>query len=85
MATAARPLLPLLNADEVDADVQRIFTAATEKNYHAPTLLRILPHQPALLKHLLTFSKSFMYKGKVKHRLIELVRSKIAQLNDCHF
>ena len=85
MDTVARPLLPMLNADEVDTDVQRIFTAATEKNYHDPNLLRVLAHQPVLLKHLLTFSKSFMYEGDVEHRLIELVRLKIAQLNDCHF
>ncbi|GIX46746.1 MAG: hypothetical protein KatS3mg131_0957 [Candidatus Tectimicrobiota bacterium] len=81
----AQPLLPMLAREEVDEPVRRLLDAATQRGYQDPNFLRVLAHDPPLLQHLLAFTKYFMYEGEVEHRLIELVRLKLAQLNACHF
>lgn len=85
MIEPARALLPMVQAEDVDADIQHVLHAATQKGYQDPNVLRVLAHAPELLQNLLQFTKSFMYGGDVEHRLIELVRLKIAQLNACYF
>ena len=85
MAEPVQPLLPMVQADTASEELQRVFRAATVGNYQDPNILRVVAHDPALLRHLLDFSKYCLYEGEVEHRLIELVRIKLAQLNDCHF
>ena len=85
MSEAARALLPMLNADEVSVGVQRILDAATRNNYQDPNIMRVLANAPDLLSKLLDFSKFCLYDSDIEHRLIELVRLKLAHLNDCHF
>ena len=85
MAESTQPLIPLLRNDEVEPDIQRIFQLAEEHNYQDPNVMRVLAHEPALMRHLLAFSKYVLYEGEVEHRLIELVRLKLAQLNACQY
>lgn len=47
--------------------------------------MRVLAHEPDLLSKLLAYSKFLLYDSEIEHRLIELVRIKLAHLNDCHF
>ncbi len=85
MTNPAQALLPMLKANEVSDDVRRVLQAATRGNYEDPNVLRVLAHDPELLRHLLDFSKYCLYEGELEHRLVELVRIKLAQLNACHF
>ncbi len=47
--------------------------------------MRVLANAPDLLSNLLDYSKFLLYDSDIEHRLIELVRIKLAHLNDCHF
>jgi alkylhydroperoxidase family enzyme len=85
MTEPARALLPMVNVEDVCEDIRRTLYNATMKGYQDPNFLRILAHQPELLRRLLSFTRHFMFAGEIEHRLIELVRLKIAQLNACHF
>ncbi len=85
MTEPARALLPMLNVDEVSEGVQRILQAATKGNYQAPNIMRVLANAPELLSQLLDYSKFLLYDSDIEHPLIELVRIKLAHLNDCHF
>ncbi len=85
MPEPARALLPMLNVDEVSEGVQRILQAATKGNYQDPNIMRVLANAPDLLSQLLDYSKFLLYDSDIEHRLIELMRIKLAHLNDCHF
>lgn len=85
MTEPARALLPMLNADEVGEGVQRILQAVTKGNYQDPNIMRVLANAPELLSKLLSYSKFLLYDSDIEHRLIELMRIKLAHLNDCHF
>ena len=85
MTEHARPFLPMLSLDEVDEQTRHDLAAATRKGYQDPNFLRGLANAPDLLRHLLSYTKAYMYGGEIEHRLIELIRLKIAQLNACHF
>ena len=74
MTEPARALLPMLNADEVSAGVQRILHAATKGNYQDPNIMRVLANAPELLSKLLDYSKFLLYDSDIEPRLIELVR-----------
>ncbi len=85
MTEPVRALLPMLNADEVSEGVQRILQAATKGNYQDPNIMRVLANAPELLSKLLDYSKFLLYDSDIEHRIIELMRIKLAHLNDCHF
>lgn len=85
MAEPKRALIPLPQADEVDDDVWRILQAATRRNYQDPNIMRVLAHEPTLMQHLLAYSKYLLYDGDLEHRLLELVRLRLAQANACHY
>ena len=85
MSESMQALIPMLNADEVPENIRQVLLAATAGNYQDPNIMRVLAHDPDLLSHLLDFSKYCLYEGEIEHRLIELVRIKLAQINDCHF
>ena len=85
MTEPARALLPMLNADDVSEGVRRILQAATKGNYQDPNIMRVLANEPDVLSKLLDYSKFLLYDSDIEHRLIELIRIKLAHLNECHF
>ena len=87
MELQREPLVRRLEDDEVDDEVRTIFRASTERGYQDPTFMRALAHRPEILKAFVPLSKAFFFsrQSTVEHRLKELIRLKIAAINECHF
>ncbi len=81
------PLVRPLEDQEVDDETRAIFQASTERGYQDPTFMRVLAHRPEILKAFVPLSKAFFFsrESTVEHRLKELIRLKIAEVNQCHF
>jgi len=87
MAINREPLVPPIDDAHVEADVREIFRANTEKGYQDASFMRLLGHRPEILKAFVPLSKAFFFgrEGTVDHRLKELIRLKIAEINQCHY
>lgn len=87
MASHHEPLVHPIDDAEVEADVREIFRTNTEKGYQDAGFMRLLAHRPEILKAFIPLSKAFFFNrnGTVDHRLKELIRLKIAEINQCHY
>jgi len=87
MAINHEPLVRPIDDARVEADVREIFRANTEKGYQDASFMRLLGHRPEILKAFVPLSKAFFFgrEGTVDHRLKELIRLKIAEINQCHY
>jgi alkylhydroperoxidase family enzyme len=50
-----------------------------------PNFILTFARLPERLKHFVRFYSPLVRKGLVEHRTKELVRLRLAQLNDCHY
>jgi alkylhydroperoxidase family enzyme len=87
MATDREPLVQPVADAAVDADVLALFQTNTEKGYQDASFMRLLAHRPEILKAFVGVSKAFFFgrESTVEHRLKELIRLKIASINQCHY
>jgi alkylhydroperoxidase family enzyme len=81
------PLVRPLEAGEVDEDIREIFRINAEKGYQDSSFMQLLAHRPAILKAFIPLSKAFFFgqDSTVPHRTKELIRLKIAEINQCYF
>ena len=87
MANDRKPLVHPVDDSAADADLRALFRANTEKGYQDASFMRVLAHRPEILKAFVGLSKEFFFgrESTVDHRLKELVRLKIASINQCHY
>jgi alkylhydroperoxidase family enzyme len=76
--------LPLLNLDELDEDL-RVMADKWAELGGDPNFIRAFAHAPDFLKRFVAFYSPLVRKGRVPHRIKELVRIRLAHLNDCHY
>lgn len=81
------PLIRPREAGDVDPDIREIFRINAEKGYQDASFMQLLAHRPAILKAFIPLSKAFFFgsDSTVPHRTKELVRLKIAEVNQCYF
>lgn len=81
------PLVHPLGDADVDTGVQALFRLNIEKGYQDASFMRILAHRPEILTAFVGLSKAFFFgrESTVEHRLKELIRLKIAEINACHY
>lgn len=81
------PLVRPLEDGDVAPDVQALFRVNTEKGYRDASFVRVLAHRPEIMKAFVGLSKEFFFgrESTIDHRLKELIRLKIAEINACHY
>ena len=79
------PLVRPIEDAGVDPELLALFATNTEKGYQDASFMRLLAHRPEIMKAFVAVSKAFFFgrESTVDHRLKELIRLKIADLNDC--
>jgi hypothetical protein len=76
--------LPLLDLDELDDDLRTMAEKWTAQGGD-PNFIRTFAHVPDFLRTFVAFYSPLVRKGRVQHRIKELVRLRLAQLNQCHY
>lgn len=76
--------IPLVEIDELDDDLQEMVrrwqALGGDINF-----IRTFAHSPGVLKRFIAFYSPLVRKGRVPHRIKELVRIRLANFNDCHY
>jgi alkylhydroperoxidase family enzyme len=81
------PLVRPLGDGDVSPELRALFGTNTEKGYQDASFMRILAHRPEILTAFVGLSKAFFFgrESTVDHRLKELIRLKVAEINACHY
>ncbi len=76
--------IPMLDRDALDPELQEM-VAKWEADGGDPNFIRFFGRLPETLKRFVRFYSPLVRKGLVEHRTKELVRLRLAQLNQCHY
>lgn len=76
--------ISLLEVAELDPEL-REGLAKWEAEGGDPNFYRLFGRLPERLKHFIHFYSPLVRRGLVEHRTKELVRLRLAQLNQCHY
>lgn len=76
--------IDMLDRSALDPDLQAML-AKWEAEGGDPNFIRLFGRLPEPLKRFVAFYSPLVRKGLVEHRTKELVRLRLAQLNDCHY
>lgn len=76
--------IPMLERTSLDPELQTMLDK-WEADGGDPNFVRLFGRLPDTLKRFLAFYSPLVRKGLVEHRTKELVRLRLAQLNDCHY
>jgi alkylhydroperoxidase family enzyme len=76
--------IPLLDVAELDPEL-REGLAKWQAEGGDPNFYRLFGRLPERLKHFIHFYSPLVRRGLVEHRTKELVRLRLAQLNQCHY
>lgn len=81
------PLVSPLEPEDVTPDIREIFRINAEKGYQDASFMQLLAHRPDILRAFIPLSKAFFYgrDSAIDHRTKELIRLKIAGINQCYF
>ena len=78
------PRIPPLERQELDEELQVMEDKWREQGGDEH-FIRTFAHAPDFLKRFVAFYSPLVRKGLVEHRTKELVRLRLAALNDCHY
>jgi alkylhydroperoxidase family enzyme len=76
--------IPMLDRDALEPELQTML-ARWEADAGDPNFIRLFGRLPDTLKRFVAFYSPLVRKGLVEHRTKELVRLRLAQLNDCQY
>jgi len=76
--------IPLLDAADLDPELREGLTKWLAEGGDG-NFYRLFGRLPERLKHFLCFYSPLVRRGLVEHRTKELVRLRLAQLNQCHY
>ncbi len=76
--------IPMIDRERLDPELQTML-AKWEAEGGDPNFVRTFGRLPDRLKRFVDFYSPLVRKGLVEHRTKELVRLRLAQLNDCHY
>ena len=77
--------LPLLDRDQLPAEVREVYDAFLEKRGVVPNMIRTVVHSPDLVKGFAAFMGPLMGPGQVSQQLKELLALHVSLRNDCHY
>ncbi len=77
--------LPLIDRDQADPEVQRLYDAFMEKRGVVPNMIRTVAHSPELVKGFAAFMGPLMGPGQVSQQLKELIALYVSRKNHCHY
>ncbi len=76
--------IPMLDREALDPEL-RDMAARWEADGGDPNFIRTFGRLPETLKRFVQFYSPLVRKGLVEHRTKELVRLRLAQLNECRY
>ena len=78
------PRLPLLDADSLSPEL-RVMLERWQADGGDPNFILTFARLPETLARFVAFYSPLVRKGLVEHRIKELARLRLAQLNECHY
>lgn len=76
--------IPMIELETLDPEL-RTMVEKWQADGGDPNFIRTFGRLPEALKRFVAFYSPLVRKGLVEHRTKELVRLRLAQLNDCHY
>jgi hypothetical protein len=76
--------IPMVDLDALDSEL-RAMVDKWQADGGDPNFIRTFGRLPETLKKFIAFYSPLVRKGLVEHRTKELVRLRLAQLNQCHY
>jgi len=76
--------IPMVDRDKLDPELQAMLVK-WEADEGDPNFVRTFGRLPEALKPFVRFYSPLVRKGLIEHRTKELVRLRLARLNDCHY
>jgi carboxymuconolactone decarboxylase family protein len=76
--------IPLIDVEALDPELRQM-VEKWQADGGDPNFIRTFGRLPEVLKRFVAFYSPLVRKGLVEHRTKELVRLRLAQLNDCHY
>ncbi len=76
--------IPMVPIDRLDPDL-KVMVAKWQAEGGDPNFLRVFGRLPEFLRRFVRFYSPLVRRGLVEHRTKELVRLRLAQLNQCHY
>lgn len=76
--------MPMIDRDKLDPELQAML-AKWEAEGGDPNFILTFGRLPESLKRFVSFYSPLVRKGLVEHRTKELVRLRLAQLNECQY
>lgn len=76
--------IPMVDLEQLDQELQDI-VAKWKAEGGDPNFIRTFGRLPEALKGFVRFYSPLVRKGLIEHRTKELVRLRLAQLNQCHY
>jgi alkylhydroperoxidase family enzyme len=76
--------LPMIDVEALDPEL-RAMAEKWQADGGDPNFIRTFGRLPETLKRFVAFYSPLVRKGLVEHRTKELVRLRLAQLNECHY
>lgn len=76
--------IPMVDLEQLDQELQDI-VAKWKAEGGDPNFISTFGRLPEALKRFVRFYSPLVRKGLLEHRTKELVRLRVAQLNQCHY
>ena len=76
--------IPMIEVEKLDPEL-KVMLAKWQADGGDPNFIRAFGRLPEALKRFVAFYSPLVRKGLVEHRTKELVRLRLAQLNQCHY
>lgn len=76
--------IPMVELERLDDELREMM-AKWQAEGGDPNFIRTFGRLPETLKRFVRFYSPLVRKGLVEHRTKELVRLRLAQLNQCHY
>ncbi|MBI4635629.1 MAG: carboxymuconolactone decarboxylase family protein [Candidatus Rokubacteria bacterium] len=76
--------IPLIDPTRLDDDL-KAGLGKWQAEEGDPNFYRLFGRLPETLRHFIRFYSPLVRRGVVEHRTKELVRLRLARLNDCHY
>ena len=82
MATRVRPVRP---GESADVEVNKLVQDAREGWWNDPEMFGVIARRPELLKAIVPVFEAFFARGIVEPYILELMRIKTGEVNDCTY
>jgi len=80
-----QPRIPMLERDQVSAEVGALYDALIEQRGVVPNMFKTIAHTPPLALGFAAFLKSLMGDGALPGCYKELIATRVAVLQDCDY